>query len=158
MWPRLVGALSLATGSRHVAEELAQEALVRVCERWTQVEAMDSPVGWTYRVAFNLSNSHFRRQGAERRARRRLRARVDVPPSEIDGADALALRSAVAALPSDQREVLVLRYFADLPVERVAAYLEIPESTVKTRTRRAIARLRADGLVDDTNPEVEDVG
>ncbi|HZP15125.1 MAG TPA: sigma factor, partial [Nocardioides sp.] len=66
-WPRLVGALSLMTGDRHVAEELAQEALVRVCERWDEVRAMESPLGWTHRVAFNLASSHFRRRSAERR-------------------------------------------------------------------------------------------
>ena len=67
-WPRLVGALSLSTGDRHVAEELAQEALVRVCERWNEVQVMESPMGWAHRVGFNLASSHYRRREAERRA------------------------------------------------------------------------------------------
>ena len=46
--PRLVGALTLHCGDRALAEDLAQEALVRVCDRWTQVEAMEQPTAWLY--------------------------------------------------------------------------------------------------------------
>ena len=158
-WPRLVGALSLYTGDRYLAEELAQEALVRACERWTDVEVMDSPLGWTHRVAFNLANSHFRRFGAERRARRRLQAIVDLPKPEVDATDAFALRAAIASLPEQQRQVLILRYYADLPIDGVAALLEMPPGTVKTHTRRGIARLREQGLIADDSPqEANDVG
>jgi RNA polymerase sigma-70 factor (ECF subfamily) len=153
VWPRLVGSLSLYTGDRFVAEELAQEALVRVCERWDEVREMESPVGWAHRVGFNLASSHFRRRGAERRARLRLGALVDVPPPEVDAADALALRRAVAALPEGQRQALVLRYYADLPVADVASLMECPENTVKTHTRRAIQQLRRGGLHADDEPE-----
>ena len=67
--------------------------------------------------------------------------------------DAVALRREVAALPEPQRSVLVMRYYADLPVADVARLLEIPENTVKTHTSRAIARLRERGLIDDTTIE-----
>lgn len=153
LWPRLVGALSLTTGDRHVAEEIAQEALVRICEKWDDVRAMDSPDGWAFRVAFNLSNSHFRRRGAERRARQRLGAVIDVARPEVDTADSLAVRREVAALPEPQRSVLVMRYFGDLSVADTARLLEIPENTVKTHTSRGIARLRERGLIDDTTIE-----
>lgn len=156
-WPRLVGALSLYTGDRHVAEELAQEALVRVCERWNEVQAMESPMGWTHRVGFNLASSHYRRRGAERRARQRLRAVVDVVAVPVESADSVALRSAVAALPEPQRQALVLRYFADLPVADVALLMECPENTVKTNTRRALERLREQGLhTDESLPDSND--
>ena len=157
-WPRLVGALSLYTGDRDVAEELAQEALVRTCERWSEVGTMDSPIGWTHRVAFNLAHSHFRRFGAERRARRRLQAIVDLPRPEFDATDALALRAAIAALPEAQRRVLILRYYADLSIVEVAELLEMPESTVKTHARRGIARLRDERLIDDDLKEADGVG
>ena len=140
-WPRLVGALSLYTGDRHVAEELAQEALVRVCERWSEVQAMESPMGWAHRVGFNLAKSHYRRRGAERRPRR--------PQPAVESADALALRHAVAALPEQQRQAIVLRYYADLSVSDVAVLMGCPENTVKTHTRRALERLRADGVHHD---------
>jgi len=158
-WPRLVGALSLYTGDRHVAEELAQEALVRVCERWTEVRAMASPIGWAHRVGFNLASSHYRRRGAGRRARRRLQAVVDVVTPAFEAAEALTLRRAVAELPEPQRRALVLRYYADLPVSEVALLMECPENTVKTHTRRAIQALRAAGLdtLDGADDEPEEM-
>ena len=69
--PRLVGALTLTCGDRGVAEELAQDTLVRVWERWPQVRRMDSAEGWAFRTAFNLAGSWRRRRGAEHRANRR---------------------------------------------------------------------------------------
>ena len=46
---RLVGSLTLYGGDRHVAEELAQEALARAWERWSTVSRLDSPEAWTFR-------------------------------------------------------------------------------------------------------------
>jgi len=66
--PRLVGALRLYLGEREIARELAQDALVRVIERWSEVSIMEHPEAWTYRVAFNLARSGLRRRSAERRA------------------------------------------------------------------------------------------
>jgi RNA polymerase sigma-70 factor (ECF subfamily) len=63
----------------------------------------------------------------------------------------LAVRAAVAALPTAQRQAVILRYFADLPIRDVAAIMECPENTVKTHVRRACARLRVSGLLDDAD-------
>ena len=71
-FPRLAGALSLYLGDRAIAEELAQEALLKACRRWERVSQLESPGGWTWRVARNLAKSHLRRRRAERRARARL--------------------------------------------------------------------------------------
>jgi RNA polymerase sigma-70 factor (sigma-E family) len=137
--PRLVGALALHCGDRDVAAELAQETLARVWERWSTVERMDSPEAWAFRVAFNLAASRFRRGAAERRARARLGPVDDHAPDE---ADALAVRAAVASLPPRQRSALVLRYFADLSIERTAEVLGCRPGTVKSLTNQAIASLR----------------
>ena len=58
-YPRLLSALTLYTGDRDLAAELAQEALAlaRAHRRWPSVSAMDSPGGWAHRVAINLANS-----------------------------------------------------------------------------------------------------
>jgi len=66
-----------------VAEEIAQEALARAWERWDVVSLMSSPDGWTYRVAFNLAKSHYRRRQAEKRAMDRLES-GDPGPSDLD--------------------------------------------------------------------------
>ncbi|HEX2196931.1 MAG TPA: sigma-70 family RNA polymerase sigma factor [Actinomycetota bacterium] len=139
-WPRLVGSLSLYVGDPDVAEEIAQEALARLCASWSKVRAMDSPSGWLHRVALNVANDRFRRLRAERGARERL-AR---PPGETradDGAEAVAIRAAVAALPRRQKTALLFRYFLDLSVEDTAALMDCPTNTVKSLTRRALTNL-----------------
>jgi RNA polymerase sigma-70 factor (ECF subfamily) len=154
-WPRLVGSLSLYTGDRHLAEELAQEALARLCRDWSRVQSHDSPTAWVHRVAINLSRSHWRRVAVGRRAQRRLEAQHR-STADTDVATALALRTAVAALPARQRAALVLRYFADLSVAETAAAMRCPEGTVKTLTRAAIAALRSQDLVADTRDQPGD--
>lgn len=137
--PRLVGALALHCGDRDVAQELAQETLARVWERWSTVERLDSPEAWAFRVGFNLAASRFRRRAAERRARARF---GPVDDHVADVADAVAVRAAVALLPPRQRAAVVLRYFADLPVDETAAVMGCAPGTVKSLTSQAIATLR----------------
>jgi len=140
--PRLVGALAYQCGNIGVAEELAQEALARVWERWSTVHAMDSPEGWAFRVAFNLAASRFRRLAAEGRATARIGARLTGALTPPDAADAIAVRTAVASLPDRQRAAVVLRYFADLTVADTAIAMGCQPGTVRTLTSRAIASLR----------------
>src|SRR5436853_2061172 len=58
---RLFRALYVMTGNAHEAEELAQDAFLRIWERWERVGAMDDPVGYLYRTAMNLARSRSRR-------------------------------------------------------------------------------------------------
>jgi RNA polymerase sigma factor (sigma-70 family) len=150
--PRLVGSLVLYCGDRGVAEEFAQEALARAVERWAQVGAMAAPEAWVYRVAFNLARSGFRRRAAERRATGRLPV---VVPAASDPTDAVAVRDAVRALPPRQRAVIVARFYAGLSVAETADALGCAEGTVKAATHQALRNLRAAGLVDDEDEEVE---
>jgi RNA polymerase sigma factor (sigma-70 family) len=144
---RLVGTLSLYCHDRHVAEELAQDALVRVIRDWSAVRRLDSPSAWAHRLAINLANAHLRRRLAERRAMRRLSGRR-APRHDPDTPTAVAVRAAVAALPRRERAVVVLRFFADFSVQSVGELLGLPEGTVKTLTARALASLRATGLAE----------
>lgn len=140
--PRLVGALTLHCRDRHVAAELAQEALARACENWPKVSQMDAPGAWLHRVALNLSSSYFRRRAAERRAGERYRSwQVEDPPP--DQAEALAVRSAVARLPPRQRTALVLRFYSDLSVQQTAEVMKCAPGTVKSLTSHALASLRS---------------
>jgi RNA polymerase sigma-70 factor (sigma-E family) len=143
---RLVGVLSLYCGDPQVAEELAQDALVRVVSHWQRVRRFGSPSAWTYRVAINLANSYLRRRLAERRATRRLSARASTIQHAPDTPTAVAVRAAVAGLPKRERAVVVLRFFADLSVREVSELLGYPEGTVKTLTARALAALRTSNL------------
>lgn len=152
---RLVGVLTLHCGDRDTAEELAQETLVKVCIRWRSVERMMNPEAWMFRVAINLANSYFRRKGAERKAKARLKR--DPQHHDPDTADAVAVRQALAGLPRRQRSVLVLRFYADLSVGGVAEALDMPQGTVKTLTRRGLESLGADMNLVDLK-EVRNVG
>jgi RNA polymerase sigma factor (sigma-70 family) len=145
---RLVGTLSLYCRDQHLAEELAQDVLLRVIDRWSRVRRLDCPSAWAHRVAINLANSHLRRRLAERRALRRLSGRSPATQQDADTPTALAVRAAVSGLPRRERAVVVLRFFADFPVRDVAELLAMPEGTVKTLTARALAALRATGLAE----------
>jgi RNA polymerase sigma-70 factor (ECF subfamily) len=144
-YPRLVGALDLYCGDAAVAEEVAQEALLRACRDWPKVSAMGSPGGWTHRVAVNLATSHFRRRQAERRATDRLAARPE-PDLTVDRADVLAVRAAIARLPGKARMAVIQRYYLDRSVAETAQVMGIPAGTVKSLVSRALPLLRA-GLV-----------
>lgn len=148
---RLVQALTLYCGNRQVGEELAQEALARVWERWPKVAAMEAPEAWTFRVGMNLANSAFRRRMAERRALARSGTAGGAP--EPDVASAAAVREAVAALPPRQRAVIIARYFLDHSVDETASLLGCAPGTVKATTSHALAALRTRGLIDDELPQ-----
>jgi RNA polymerase sigma-70 factor (ECF subfamily) len=138
--PRLVGLLALYTGDRHLAEDLAQETLIRLHQHWPSVQAHPSPEAWASRVAINLAGSWWRRRGAERRANQKVDARRS--PLPVDHADVLAVRSAVGALSRRHRAVVVLRFYQGLSVRETAEVLGCPEGTVKSQTSSAIAELR----------------
>jgi RNA polymerase sigma-70 factor (sigma-E family) len=151
--PLLVGGLTLHCRDRGVAEEVTQETLVRVWERWATVRLAASPEAWAWRVALNLTSSRFRRRTAERRAYARLGRRPGAEDAAPDEADRLTVLAAVAALPERQRAALVLRYYADLPVADVAAALRCAPGTVKSLTYKAVESLRM-RLGDETIMEV----
>ena len=140
----LVGILGLYCGNREEAEDLAQEALIRLASRWDS-EIIDNPRAWLRRVGFNLATSGVRRSVARKRALRRVEMERNVE-READAAEAVAVRRALRALPERERRVLVLRYYADLSVGEAATEMGCPEGTVKTLTHRAIAALRAVGF------------
>ncbi len=143
---RLVGLLGLFCGSRELAEEFAQESLMRAYRDWSKVRAMDSPVAWLYRVGTNLARSHFRRRRAEARARERLKG-LAVPPAEPP--IALEVRESIRALPPRMRSALVLRYYGDLRVSDVATALDCSETTVKKLLGSALERLRTEERATD---------
>ena len=142
---RLVVQLLGVTGNLHDAEDVVQEAFARAAVRWRHVSGYARPEAWVRRVAFNLAVS------ASRRSRRFLVALARIgPPSEVPGlsADDLDLVAALGRLPQRYREVLVLHYLADLPVQEVAAELRVPMGTVSSRLARgraALARAFDDG-------------
>lgn len=150
--PRLVGAMTLYTADQPLAEELAQEALVRVCERWDKVKAMPAPGAWAHRVAMNLAKSRFWRRALERRVA--ARSTIDEAEPAPSTAEAVAVREAVSRLGPRQREAVLLRYFAGFGVDDAAQAMGVSASSLKSLTHRANQQLRAE-LDDDLDAEVD---
>ena len=143
--PRLHRAALLLTGDHHLTEDLTQATYARVYASWRRVARADDPYAYTRRTLLNAYLSH-----------RRLRRNTELPadptllpePSgpQHDRATTLDLLDALATLPPQDRAVLVLRYWEDRSVADTAHDLGLTETTVRTRARRALQRLRP--LVD----------
>lgn len=140
---RLVGTLGYLVGDAELAEDLAQEALMRVCRDWQRVRGLESPGGWAHHVAVNLARSALRSRSRRRRIDDRLATAGESSVADPDVSDVLSVRAAVRGLPEKQRTALVLRYYSDLSVETVAEIMGCPTGTVKTLTRRALEVLRS---------------
>jgi RNA polymerase sigma-70 factor (sigma-E family) len=144
-YPALVRHGTLLTGDRGHGEDLAQEALVKTYRAWERLGPDADPEAYTRKIMVR----------AAWRAGRRLWRR-EIPteaPPEVVGGDPYDARdtarlvlAALRALPAQQRVVLVLRYWAGLREDEIAAVLGCSVGTVKSRASRAIAALRrADG-------------
>ena len=156
----LVRAAILFGCSVQDAEDAVQEALVRCYVAWPQVSAALDRDAYVYRVLVNTIT----------RGRKR-KWRGETPHSELPehaSADDLAaitsvsetVRASLRRLGAEQREVLVLRYFADLTEAQIASVLRIAPGTVKSRAARAIAALSEDdslsGLVANSKKGTTD--
>lgn len=138
---RLAKALYLLTADPHEADDLAQEALVRVYERWSRVGVMESPVGYLYRTALNLYRSRLRRVALRARRTLIVGAQPDLDPVRVvEERDEIG--RLLAALPRGQREVVVLVEWLRLEVDEVGRVLGISSSAVRMRLSRARALLR----------------
>jgi RNA polymerase sigma-70 factor (ECF subfamily) len=136
---RLARALYLLTGSAAEADELTQEAMVRVYERWERVRRMDSPQGYLFRTALNLHRSRLRWLAG--RARQILQSTPSPDPAEVvQSRDSLA--RALASLPTGQREAVVLVEWLGMDQGDAATALGIKPGSVRARLSRAKADLR----------------
>jgi RNA polymerase sigma-70 factor (ECF subfamily) len=140
----LVGQAYVLTGDRQEAQDLAQEALARVWDRWPVVSQFDDPTAWARRVLFNLAMSRLRRRRLERR-----RPPEAVLAAPAPSADAVDLARALRRLPVAQRKALVLREVLGLDIEEVAQEMRASEGTVRKWLHRARRTLAAELAADD---------
>ncbi|MEV2238170.1 SigE family RNA polymerase sigma factor [Micromonospora sp. NPDC049891] len=137
----LIRAAYLLTGDQHAAEDLVQSALAKTYVKWPTIRHED-PEGYVRAVMYRERISWWRRRG-------RLRETLVGSPVERERPDdsgytdlRLVMRTALLRLPVAQRAVLVLRYYEDLPERQVAEVLGCSVGTVRSRTHRAVSRLR----------------
>jgi len=136
------------TGDLGHAEDLAQSALIRTYMSWGRLRDPANAEAYARQTMVRLAH-----RGRQRRWRGEISADpIPEPANLTDGHEhenlALDVRRALAALPVDQRAVLVLRYLDDQSESQIAQILGISRGTVKSRAARGLAGLRRAGLLE----------
>jgi RNA polymerase sigma-70 factor (sigma-E family) len=150
--PRLRRTAFLLCGNWHTAEDLSQTTLAKVFASWPRIRRRDAAYTYATRTLVNVYL-------ADRRLRRNSEVLTDRLPERPAGQGApetrIMLLGALATLPPRSRATLILRYWADLNVDQVAAALDCSPGTVKSTTARALTRLRvvlgSDDVAEETN-------
>ncbi len=152
--PRLIGLLTAMSGSRAEAEEVAQDAFVKLLEKWPKVRHYDDIEAWLRTVAVRMMISRYRRRKVATLGLGRLASGTETTVAEPTPAR-LDVAAALASLPIGSRAVVLLHHVHDLPVDEVAALLRLPVGTVKSRlsrARAAMAPMLTDSLTDTEVP------
>lgn len=144
------GAVRLAyflTGDRDVANDIVQDAFVRIAGRFADLRHIDNFESYLGRTVVNLSRNHFRsvkrKRAAEQEERKRMQASVrQAEPSPPGGSD--VLWKGLQQLSRRQREAIVLRYYLDLSEHQTADLLGCPVGTVKSAVSRGLSTLRSE--------------
>jgi RNA polymerase sigma-70 factor, ECF subfamily len=146
----LFGFLFRMTGGDWIlAQDLAQDVFMRMLGAIGQYQHPRPFKPWLYAIAMNLARDHYKRaetrytlsgyEGDEAGGAGAVDATWE---SVVENDEARQVAQALAALPEHQREAVVLRYYQDLPLAEIAAVLDIPVGTVKSRLSLGLRRLR----------------
>jgi len=138
------------TGDPHEADEVRQETLVKLYDRIDGFEGRSQVASWVYRIAVNVVRDRARRRETFHRA---LNGRAREKPLNGHTTDGPAqaqervevagqVAAAVSELSEEEREVVVLRHYHDLPFTDIAQVVGAPVTTVKSRMTRGLERLR----------------
>jgi RNA polymerase sigma-70 factor (sigma-E family) len=148
----------LLTGDRGIAEDLVQSALMRAYPAWRRSSPPDRPELYVRTIMVRLATRWRARRWRAEIATDVLPERAHPEPPSYGLMD--DVRSALLALPMEQRAVLVLRFYEQYSEQEIAHLLGVRPGTVKSRASRGIANLRAAGLLgpepaQDASPERE---
>jgi len=153
--PRLINLAFRLVGRRDEAEEIVQEAFLRLHRSLGDFRGESSLATWLYRTVSRLAIDYLRRERLKRRIF--FFRRDDTEPDPIDnaadpgrGPDSSLhdqqlqqrLQKSLDKLPARQRSVFVLRHYEELSLKEIAALLELEEGTVKTHLHRAVHLMR----------------
>ena len=140
----LIRIAAVMLGSRAAAEDAVQDAFCGLFRKWHQLSDPRKALPYVRSAVMNRCRSELRRQARlERRADHNHRPLGAESPEQaaILGEEHRDVLAALRLLPHRQREVLILRYFMDLPEPDIATAMGISQGTVKSTTSRAIAAL-----------------
>jgi len=139
------------TGNREAAEDCGQEAMIRIwrnLERYRGECALES---WVYRIAANCCMDWLRKKKRDQSVSMEPLKEQGFDPADpnpgteeqvVAADEHRRLREAIALLPEDQREALVMTQLERIPYEEAAEKLGVSEGTVKSRVNRAKAKLK----------------
>lgn len=144
-YTEIVALVGLTLGTVADAEEVAQDAFIAVRRSWQRIEDIDKAAAYLRSTALNLARTRLRRHKLHL-----VKVRAE-PEQHVPSAEAAALSAAlgdevIAALrrlPAQQREAVVLRYYADLTQNQIAEVMGIALGTVKSHLSRGRAALAA---------------
>ncbi len=150
----LVGLARVFVDQRHAAEDVVQEAFIRLSRSLHRIDDPAKRGAYLRSIVLNLARDHNRRG--------LLSVRHQLPANDLDpaGVDETIVHDdehrraieAVRRLPRRQRDCVALRYLMELSVAETAATLGLSENSVKTHLKRGLARLRSE-LGDITGPD-----
>jgi RNA polymerase sigma factor (sigma-70 family) len=152
----LLGLARLFVDHRDAAEDIIQEAFIRLARSLHRLEDPSKAAAYLRSIVLNLARDHNRRGLLS--VRHSIPAR-DLDPAAVDEVivDREEHRQVLAGLrrlPRRQRDCLALRYLLELPVDEIAATLDLSSNSVKTHLQRGLAALRHQpeliGLREDT--------
>lgn len=158
-------------GDAHLAQDLVQETFVRVLRSIHGYEHRGALSTWIYRIATNLCRDHLRRKRVPvvsfddyftTPSGERVHVHDRLQEESAGSEDALVatqrqelVRRLLAGLPEDQRAVIVMKEYQGLTFREIAAVLDLPESTVKTRLYAGLRAMRKQlerGGMTDSEP------
>jgi len=146
-------------GNGHTAEEIVQDAFVRVVQSAAEFKHEARFSTWVYTIARNLCIDHLRKSALRRHpsldaprqgetgagptlGEQTADARPDVERAAAAGEIREQVLAAIAELPDEQREVFLMREVSNLPFKEISRIVGVPENTVKSRMRYALERLQ----------------
>jgi RNA polymerase sigma-70 factor (ECF subfamily) len=143
---RVVRTIYLIVRDHALAEDIAQDAFLRLFQNWAKVSRYDRPDAWVRRVAIRIAVRGRRRDQLWSALRVRLLPQPEPGPRNLDVLDA------VGRLPAAQRAAIALFYYEDRPVAQIAALLGCTESTARVHLHHGRKRLAM--LLGEETPNV----
>ncbi len=140
--PAAVRLAFLITSDRELAQDIAQEAFVRVAGRFHHLRMPEALDVYLRRTVVNLCNSHFRHQRVVRAAVEREASLASPVVDEPDLGLRDQLRAALRRLPARQRTAIVLHYYEDLSEEQLADAMRRSVSAARSLVSRGMETLR----------------
>lgn len=150
-WLSLLRSAILLGCDQHQAEDLVQATLVKCFIAWSRVSKADDRDAYVYKVLINTHRAHLRKRSSGE-VPARDPSLFETPVDFDTTGLTTSVQRALGALSIESRQVVVLRFFADLTERQTAEALGIPIGTVKSRTTRALDQLSRDhNLIDPDN-------